>query len=104
MYRHFSCIGIIKLRIPNLADVGWRICFNEKLPLTLFRTKACDVWNYLEKKNIVNQNTPDKLPRLSYVKIPQTAKEAKDRKNEIDTTRARICFQVSFSVSCFLRN
>ena len=91
-------IGVIKLRIPNLAEVGGRICFNERLPLTLFRTKVCDVWKYLERKNRANQNTPDQQPRLSYVQKPENQKDKGNRKSlatkDIDTTRVRICFQV----------
>ena len=88
-------IGIIKLKIPDLASVGGRICFDERLPLALFRTKACDVWKYLEQKNKANQDTLNKIPRLSAIEIPKNPKEAKKRcKTEMDTTRVRLCFQV----------
>ena len=85
--------------IPNLADIGGKVTFDENLHLALFRTKALDVWNYLEIRNYSNKNTPDGSQRLCQIVIPKnkSSKEAKMRaKNEIDTTRVRLCFQVQF--------
>ena len=89
--------GVVKLSIPNLADIGGRVIFDEQLQLALFRTKAKDVWDYLETRNDTNKNTPDKIPRLSEIAIPKNkkSKEARQRtRREIDTTRVRLCFQV----------
>merc|ERR1712018_78122 len=86
--------GIIKLNISNLAAIGGKICFDKNLPLSLFRAKAIDFWDYLNQKNIINKSPPDKRPHLSWIPPPQDADEEKEMKKEIDTTRVRICFQV----------
>ena len=45
---------MIKLWVPNLAVIdGGLVRFDDKLPLALFRTKANDVCEYLNKKNEV---------------------------------------------------
>ena len=88
--------GVIKLKIPDIAAIGGRISFNENLPLALFRTKGTDQWNYLNKRNEVNQNPPDKKPCLAWIPTPQNQEELKSDalKQEIDTTRVKLCFQV----------
>ena len=89
---------MVKLHVANLAAIGGRLKFDEQLNLALFRTKATDVWKYLETRNKTNRNPPDGIPRLFEIPIPKdkTSKEARSRLNkEIDTTLVRLCFQVN---------
>ena len=89
----------MKLKIPNLADIDGKISFDEHLHLALFRTKALNVWDYLEKRNETNRNPPDNTPRLAQVFVPSNKnnKEARKRLNlEIDTTRVKLYFQVLY--------
>lgn len=89
--------GVIKLKIFNLAAIAGTICFKDQLQLALFRARASDSWNYLQKKNLVNERTQNVQPRVTILPIPETpnSKEAKRYfKANIDTTRVRLCFQV----------
>ena len=88
---------MIKLWVPNLAAIeGGVLRFDDKLPLALFRTKANDVCEYLNKKNEVNQGVLVDDQRLSFIPIPldQNSKLPKAVKDAVDTTRVRLCFQV----------
>ena len=88
---------MIKLWIPNLAAIeGGVIRFDDKLPLALFRTKANDVHKYLAKKNDVTKRVQIENLQLALVPNPQNpnCKLTKEEKEEIDTTRVRLCFQV----------
>ena len=90
-------IGVVKLWVPNLAAIeGGVIHFNEKLPLALFRTKANDVCEYLNKKNEVNKEVLVDEQRLSLIPISQEQRRSnyKFPKAVVDTTRVRLCFQV----------
>ena len=80
--------------IPNLDTVGRKITFDEKLPLAMFRAKQCDLWKYLHKKNEVNE-TVIASQRVSL--IPKDL-ALKDLKEEVDTTRVRLCFQVGYTI------
>lgn len=87
---------MIKLWVPNLAVIdGGLVRFDDKLPLALFRTKANDVCEYLNKKNEVNKEVLVDDQRLSLVPIPQDQRfNYKFSKDVVDTTRVRLCFQV----------
>ena len=82
------------MRIPNLDAVGRKITFDEKLPLSMFRAKQCDYEKYLRKKNEVNE-TVIASQRVSL--IPENL-ALKDLKNQVDTTRVRLCFQVGYNI------
>lgn len=87
----------MKLKIPNLNVIEGKISFDEHLQLALFRTRAVHVWDYLEKRNETNRNTPDQIQRLSQIVIPSNKKNKDAKKRcslEIDTTRVKLCFQV----------
>ena len=82
------------MNIPNLDAVGRKITFDEKLPLAMFRAKQCDLWKYLRKKNDINE-TVIASQRVSL--IPNNL-ALKDLKNQVDTTRVRLCFQVGCTI------
>ena len=87
---------MVKLRIDNLAANGGIINFSDSFHLGVCRTKAKDVWEYLNVRNETNLN----LPHLKQIPIPpeneRKFKEAKKRiSSEFDTTRGRLCFHVS---------
>jgi hypothetical protein len=89
--------GVVKLKIPNLSVIQGKISFDEHLQLALFRTRAVHAWDYLEKRNETNRNTPDKIQRLSQIVIPSNKKNKDAKKRcrlDIDTTRVKLCFQV----------
>ena len=60
----------------------------------MFRAKQCDYEKYLRKKNEVNE-TVIASQRVSL--IPKNL-ALKDLKNQVDTTRVRLCFQVGYSI------
>ena len=87
---------MVKLRIDNLAANGGIINFSDSCHLGMCRTRAKDVWRYLDIRNETNVN----LPHLKRISIPPQnelkLKEAKKRIGlEFDTTRVRLCFHVS---------
>ena len=87
---------MVKLRIDNLAANGGIINFSDSFHLGMCRTRAKDVWRYLDIRNETNVN----LPHLKRISIPPQnelkLKEAKKRIGlEFDTTRVRLCFHVS---------
>ena len=84
---------MVKLRIDDLAANGGIINLNF---LGMCRTKANDVWRYLDIRNETNLN----LPRLKQIHIPpqnewKLDKAKKRISSEFDTTRVRLCFHVS---------
>ena len=87
---------MVKLRVDNLAANGGIINFSDSFHLGICRTKAKDVWEYLNVRNETNV----KLPNLKQIPIPPEdqwkLREAKKRiSSEFDTTRGRLCFHVS---------
>ena len=93
-------LGVIKLKLTNLAASDITIPFKDKLQLGLFRTKAENIWDKLSMKiDSVNlEGIGGKT--LARIEIPsdQKSEEAKERIKKFDTTRVRLCFQVSLEV------
>ena len=90
------------MRIHDLPESGKTIRFKDDLQLRMFRTKSDDIWSKLRKKNMKNQKLPGKEKQLSNVEIPSEGDskfhigKKEQRSNfDIDTTKVRLCFQVS---------
>ena len=88
------------MKLPNLAASDRAIHFKDKLQMGLFRTKGANVWDKLILKNSINQKGVGGK-NLAEIEIPLPSEREiegakKIIKDEFDTTRVRLCFQVRF--------
>ena len=93
---------MVKLRLSNLAASNRTISFKDNLQLGLYRTKGANVWDKLSNKNSINQKIV-RGKNLAHIEIPpeneRELEGAKKRiRDEFDTTRVRLCFQVRFNL------